>query len=185
MRVGILGRVTIWDDDGEEIAMRPQVRRLLALLVTAEGTVSADRIREYIADGRHGGSAARTAAGRLRSMVAERLVTVGSGYELVLAPPELDAAVFEEIRVQSAGAGASDRIDLLAAALQLWRGSALGDVAGESWASPTAIRLDQRRADTVEDLADACSNSGAGNRRSSCWTLTCPTTRTGSARSPS
>ncbi len=104
MRIGVLGRVAAWDDDGVEIRLRPQIRRLLGLLVATGTAVSPDRIAEYVVGGGAAGSAARTAAGRLRAVVGDRLVTVGSSYELVLGPDELDAMAFARLRERAVGA---------------------------------------------------------------------------------
>jgi len=150
----------VWDDRGEEVPLRPQVRRLLGLLVAMGAPVSIDQISEYVSGGRRAGSAARTAAGRLRSVVGDRLVTVGSGYELVLASDELDATVFESLRSRAGDAGPSERVDLLSAAHELWRGPPLGDLAEEEWAAPAATRLARLRSDTLEDLAEALVDVG-------------------------
>ncbi len=161
MRVGILGRVTVWDDRGDEVALRPQVRRLLGLFVAGGSSLSIDRIAEHASGGRRSGSAARTAVGRLRSVVGDdRIVTVGSGYELVLGPEELDSTTFEQLRSRSNCAEPDDRIELLTAALGQWRGPALGDLADEPWAAPTAARLNRVRADALEDLAEALVGAG-------------------------
>lgn len=160
MRVGVLGRVAVWDDRGEEVALRPQVRRLLGMFLTAESSLSVDEIAEYASSGRTTGSAVRTAVGRLRSVVGDRIVTVGSGYELVLSAGELDSAVFEEFLARSVSAGPDERVDLLASALAQWRGPALGELADEAWAASTAARLNRIRADAVQDHAEALIDVG-------------------------
>jgi predicted ATPase/DNA-binding SARP family transcriptional activator len=160
MRVGILGRVAVWDDQGDEVRLRPQIRRLIGLLVATDGPISIDQISEYVAGGQRSGSAARTAAGRLRSVVGDRLVTVGSSYELALEPDELDATIFQSLRERAADARPNERVDLLSSALECWRGAAFGDLAGEEWAAPAAARLDQLRVDAVGDLAEALIDVG-------------------------
>jgi predicted ATPase/DNA-binding SARP family transcriptional activator len=160
MRVGILGRVAVWDDHGDEVALRPQVRRLLGLFLTAESSLSVDQIAEYAASGRATGSAVRTAVGRLRSVIGGRIVTAGSGYELVLSAAELDATVFEELLARAVSAEPNERVDLLASALAQWRGPALGELADEPWAAPTAARLNRIRADAVHDHAEALIDVG-------------------------
>lgn len=160
MRIGVLGRVAVWDDCGDEVILRPQVRRLLGLFLTAESSLSAHQIAEYASGGRSTGSAVRTAVGRLRSVLGHRIVTVGSGYELVLSADELDATIFEECLARSVDAEPNERVDLLASALELWRGPALGDLADEPWAAPTAARLNRVRADAVQDHAEALMNVG-------------------------
>jgi hypothetical protein len=65
MEVRVLGPVVVVDDEGVELLLSLQLRRLLQLLVVADGrVVSADRISDYVAelerrgdDGANGGVA--------------------------------------------------------------------------------------------------------------------------------
>ena len=50
----------MWGGDGQLVPIPPQLRRLLAILVAAEGaSVSADRIAEHVTGGRFDSSAAK------------------------------------------------------------------------------------------------------------------------------
>ncbi len=159
--MGILGRVEIWDDQGNAVSLTPQLRRLLALLVAERGsTVSSGRIAEYIADGRIDGSLVRTAVSRLRKSLGDRIETATTGYRLVLCADELDADRFSELCERARTASPSDRRSLLAQGLDLWRGSAFEEFADEPWALPTATRLDELRAVATEDLGEALIETG-------------------------
>ena len=139
--------VTVWDDCGDEVRLRPQLQRLIGLLLSTDGPISIDQISEYVASGQRSGSAARTAAGRLRSVVGDRLVTVGSSYELVLEPDELDATIFQSLRERAAGARSNERVDLLLVRTRMlarsgvWRPRRRGmGCAGCGAPGPTALR---------------------------------------------
>lgn len=160
LRIGILGRVAVWDENGDEVRLRPQIQRLVGLLLATDGPTSIDRISEYVTGGQRSGSAARTSAGRLRSVVGGRLVTVGSSYEFVVEPDELDATRFETLRDRAADARSNERVELLSAALECWRGVAFGDIAEQEWAAPAAARLNRQRVDVLEDLAEALIDVG-------------------------
>ncbi len=163
MLVRVLGSIEVVAD--EPVVLAPQLRRLLGLLVVANGdVVSAHRIAEYVAEGGdHAGSAVRTAVSRLRKVLGERIVSGDGGYRLVLTDGELDAHVFEQCRVEAAEADdLDDRVEGLRRALDVWRGRAFGEVGDEEWAAAAAARLDTARAETAEDLADVLVASGRG-----------------------
>ena len=160
--VGILGEVTVWDASGVEVPLAPQLKRLLGLLVTADGaTVSADRIAEHAIGGRLDSSALRTAVSRLRRVLGDRVETTSIGYRLLLGPDELDSATFSELVSRSAGTNDDElRRHALMEGLAMWRGPALAGLADEPWAVITATRLDEERAAATEDLAEACVACG-------------------------
>ena len=161
MRLVVLGAVEIWDDQDHSVPLTPQLRRLLALLVTSDGmAVSADRLAEYVADGRVDGSVVRTAVSRLRKVLGERIETTSIGYRLVPGPGELDADRFAEACTRSRLAAPADRRLALTEALALWHGKTLEEFADEPWAHATATRLDELRAVATEDLAEASIESG-------------------------
>ncbi len=156
MQLRILGQVRIVDDDGVEAALRPQLRRLAAMLAVVEGaTLSTDQIAERLTGGRVESSAVRTAVSRLRAVLGPRLETTAAGYRLLLTDEELDARWFDVLRARAAGAEAGDAIASLSEAMELWRGAALADFADEPWASAPAARLDHARSAVLEDLAEA------------------------------
>lgn len=161
MRVGILGSVEVWDAGGVAFPLRPQLRRLLALLVTADGSsVSVDRIAEHITDGRLDGSVIRTAISRLRVSLGDRIEKTSFGYKLRLEPGELDADRFVHLIERARAAPDADRPALLAEGLAAWRGSALEGMGDEPWAVATTKRLEDIRATATEDLAEALLECG-------------------------
>jgi predicted ATPase/DNA-binding SARP family transcriptional activator len=153
--IRILGAIKVVDD-GSPVILSPQLTRLLALLIVADGaTVSADAIAEHVTDSDLAGSSARTAVSRLRKVLGGRLRTVAGGYRLELESDELDARRFEVARRRASTADDPERVELLTDALALWRGGALQDVADTVWASTAAASLGSARAAATEDLVES------------------------------
>src|SRR5262245_41066526 len=103
MRFGVLGEVQV-ERHGDAVALGgPQQRRLLALLLSDRGrVVSTDRIVDALwPDGESPDGASRSAmkyVSRLRSVLGEAvIVTVGSGYRLVLNGHSYDVEEFETL----------------------------------------------------------------------------------------
>jgi len=147
---------------------QPRLRVLLGLLGVVDGRVVT---AEALVDGLWEEEWSRGREGNLHALVyqlrrrlatlepdkgATRLARAGAGYRLVLAPGELDVAVFRDLAGQGreaarAGDAAGAR-DLFARALGLWRGAALADaaplcprLAGE------AARLEEARLAVTEE----------------------------------
>ncbi|MBV9450005.1 MAG: winged helix-turn-helix domain-containing protein, partial [Streptosporangiaceae bacterium] len=138
MRFRVLGPLEVSGSGGVPVPISaPKHRALLSiLLLHANHLVSADRLEAALWPDRP----PRSASGLLRTCVSglrhslrptepderPRLVTRPGGYELSVAPGDLDLAVFNDLSVR--GRGALDRGDpeqatrLLRAALGLWRG---------------------------------------------------------------
>jgi YVTN family beta-propeller protein len=87
------------------------------------------------------------------------LVTRPGAYCLRIDHGELDAHRFEQLVGQGRGELAAGRpgpaAASLRAALELWRGPALGDLGGESFAQVEAARLEELRLGATEDRIDA------------------------------
>ena len=83
----------------------------------------------------------------------------GAGYIVHVDPADLDATQFE--RLAGAGRAALERGDAeqaardLRAALALWRGPVLADLAGEPFAAAAAHRIDELHVAALEDRIDA------------------------------
>ena len=117
-----------------------------------------------------------------------RLETHGRGYLLALEPEQLDLGRFE--RLLGDGRSCSPRARLTArpalrAALGLWRGPPLSDVAFEPFAQAEIARLDELRLAALEerieaDLAPAATPSSCPSSRGSSASIRC-----GSACAPS
>jgi DNA-binding SARP family transcriptional activator len=133
---------------------------VLARLAIAGGAVvAADRIIDDLWDGDPPRSATNTlqsyvsnlrrVLGDDTSVVVER---VGDGYRIDPAGAALTAARFEALVAEGSGDGADldRRIAALDAALALWHGPALGDLADEPWARGPAVRLEELRLAATE-----------------------------------
>ena len=163
MEFRLLGPVEVLVD-GKPVALgAPKQRALLAELLLHRGEVVT---RERLIDALWGEDAPDSALSSLqvyvhglrRALGAGRIETRGAGYRIVAEPEELDAERFE--RLVSLGArsletgspaGAARR---LREALDLWRGTALADLAGQPVAAAAAA-LEERRLVALELRGDA------------------------------
>ncbi|MFD0736031.1 BTAD domain-containing putative transcriptional regulator [Planotetraspora mira] len=166
MRIGILGVTRVWRDDGSEVALGGPVRRaLLALLSIRAGEVVA---LDRLIDDLYGGQAPDGAAHALQSQVSRlrqvlrpgaAIEFVPAGYRLLVDPGIVDAYRFERLSDegrQVLGRGDPARAaELLRAALDLWRGPALADVADADSVRAAAARLEERRLGALEDRIEA------------------------------
>ncbi|MDS0132881.1 MULTISPECIES: BTAD domain-containing putative transcriptional regulator [unclassified Amycolatopsis] len=166
MRFGVLGAVAAWRPDGAAVAVGgPRSRTLLALLALDAGRfVPADRL----IDGMYGEHPPDGAANALQSQVS-RLRTAlkdlapveftAAGYRLVVAPDEVDVHRFERLardgRALLKNGEHARAAEVLGDALALWRGPAFTDLADAPFAAPQATRLEELRADAVDDHAEA------------------------------
>ena len=141
-------------------------RTLLARLLLAAGqVVSADRLADDLWAGEpppHCMATLRVYISRLRRALgpaAAGLLTQPPGYRLRLEAGQLDAARFEQLvsdarrelddgHAEAAAAG-------LRAALALWRGPALSDVADFAFAQADVARLEEARLAAIEDRVEA------------------------------
>ena len=143
---------------------------LALLLLHANEVVSTDRLIDDL----WGDSPPESAANMLQGYVShlrktlepgshrgehEVLVSRPPGYVLQVRPDQVDAERFE--RLTSEGrqlledGDARAAADRLRAALALWRGGALDDLAYEEFARADIDRLDELRLQTLEDRIDA------------------------------
>ena len=134
------------------------------LALRANRTVAADEL----IDGLWADHPPASAAKNLQSYVSElrkalasdgagaSIVTRGRGYELRVAEEAVDALRFEDLVEEAArqptGAGANG---LAGAALELWRGAPLADVASEPFAAPEIGRLEELHMRAIELAIDA------------------------------
>ncbi|MFD0743339.1 BTAD domain-containing putative transcriptional regulator [Phytohabitans flavus] len=165
MRFGILGTTRAWRADGREVIIGgPALRTLLALLLVRAGeAVSVDSLVEELYGERpslDAGHALQSQISRLRRTLAEVTIdSLPSGYRLLTGDHKIDATEFERLSEegrQALGEGDPRRAAaLLGAALVLWRGAALADVADAPSARAMASRLEERRSAAVEDRIEA------------------------------
>ncbi|MET8993558.1 BTAD domain-containing putative transcriptional regulator [Amycolatopsis sp. NPDC004169] len=166
MRFGVLGAVAAWRTDGTQVAVGgPRSRTLLALLALEAGRfVPAERL----IDGMYGEYPPEGAANALQSQVS-RLRTAlkelapveftAAGYRLAVAPDEVDVHRFERLtregRALLKNGEHARAAEVLGEALALWRGAAFTDLADAPFAATQVTRLDELRAEAVDDHVEA------------------------------
>jgi predicted ATPase/DNA-binding SARP family transcriptional activator len=136
---------------------------LLALLLARDAVVSTDRLIDVVWGDEPPASAPATLRGlvwRLRKRLeVVDIVSRADGYLLTAGDDAVDARRFEALVAQGRDAAEGNETEAaataFAAALDLWRGPALGELASWPFAQPDASRLDEARLDTIEDLAEA------------------------------
>ena len=137
---------------------------LLALLLLHRGeSVSLERLAEDLWGERPPATATKSIqvyVSRLRRMLGDGILeTRGRGYALLVEPDQIDAGRFERLleagSVHLAAGRHQPAADVLAEALDLWRGPVLGDFAYESWAQAEIGRLDDLRLAATEERIEA------------------------------
>ena len=160
MRIGVLGALEVFGDDGAPVVVGgPRPRALLVVLaLNANRVTSVDAIvRAQYGDDAPAGAAAAVQAhvSRLRRTV-DAVVFENGGYRLAVDPDDVDALRFERLAAEGRAllaAGAHDKAAVvLREAAGLWRGPALADL---PHADALAARLEELRLDALEDLHDA------------------------------
>jgi DNA-binding SARP family transcriptional activator len=172
----ILGPLEVWGD-GRQVPLHGRMQRslLAALLLDANRVVSVDQLVDQLWGDAPPATARVTLQShilRLRSALGgdrdrpgrQRLRTRSSGYLLVVEPGQLDLVAFQQHVTAAARARAQGRLEAAAecyrAAMRLWRGRALGDLAAP-FAQVAAARLEEQRLTALEerievDLALGC-----------------------------
>jgi predicted ATPase/DNA-binding SARP family transcriptional activator len=144
----------------------PRQRTTLGLLLLRAGeVVSCDRLVEELWDGDPPGTALHTLQGyvyRLRRALgpeAWRLQTRPPGYRLKVSADELDAQRFQDLAAHGRRALVRGEppaaVELLAAALGLWRGPLLADLGEVAALAPERARLEALRLVALEDRVEA------------------------------
>ena len=165
VQVGILGPLILRVGGSVVDAAAPKLRALaIDLVVHADEVVSTDRLINDLW-GDHPPTTAlgtlRTYIARLRALLDEdgatAVATVPPGYCLRLDAGSIDAQRFALLRDDARSLIPIDPPEAarrLRAALELWRGPALVDVAYEDWAQPAIARLEELRWSAREELAE-------------------------------
>ena len=156
---GILGTIEAWNQERRLPLGGAKQRALLAYLLLHRGEIVSS---ERLIDELWGGSPPATAAksvqvyvSRLRSSIGDGLLaTQDRGYVLELTPGQLDLDRFEALaaegrRLLEAGEPAAAAKELRAA-LDLWRGPPLSDIAYEPFVQAEAARLEDLRLAALE-----------------------------------
>jgi YVTN family beta-propeller protein len=152
-------------EDGRPVGLGGQKHEALlaALLLERGHVVSTDRLIDALWGETASATAAKTVQvyiSNLRKALGDGLVvTRGRGYLLDTKPGQLDLDRFEELtaagRAALDGADPRGAVELFDAALQLWRGTPLGDLAYESFAQAEVRRLEEDHLSAIEDRIDA------------------------------
>jgi DNA-binding SARP family transcriptional activator len=161
----ILGSLEV-SKDGVAIPLggRKQRALLTLLLLEAGHVVSTDRLIDTL----WGERPPRTAATSLQNLVSqlrkllgpEVLVTKPSGYQLDVAPEQLDLERFRLLVGEARRAPAEARAARLREALSLWRGPPLADFGFESFAQPAIGRLEGLRIAALEERLETDLDTG-------------------------
>ena len=160
MEFRILGPLEV-EEEGRTIPLAgAKQRSLLALLLLARGrAVSTDRLIDEIWDGAPPATALKNVqvyVSQLRAALGDgRLIRREHGYELRVAPGELDVDRFDEIVHSASGVEPEVAAARLHEALTLFRGDPLSDLSLEPWAQPEIARLEERRVMALEARIDA------------------------------
>src|SRR3954468_9142338 len=160
MEFRILGPLEVVED-GRPIPLdRHRMSAVLAfLLLRANEPVSTDRLIDEV----WGPDPPKTASASLQNYVsrlrkaigAEAIVSQPPGYVLRIDPERFDLARFERLTAEARGAAPRERAEKLRAALALWRGPALEDLAFEPFARDEVGRLEEARLAALEQCIDA------------------------------
>jgi len=160
MEFRILGPLEVVEEGRPVPIERRLTRALLAyLLLHANEPVSAERIVDEL----WGPEPARTAMASLQNYVsrlrkavgAERLRLEPRGYVLRVDPERFDLARFDRLVSEGTASSGRQRAELLRAALALWRGDPLEDLAQEDFAQVEIGRLAERRLAATEERVEA------------------------------
>lgn len=169
MEFRVLGPLEVLDG-GEPVGpFSPRLRALLIALLLHRGNVVP---RERLLDDLWADSPPATGLGVLQNYVSQlrkllgsdRIVTRGPGYALHLATDELDAARFEaalgDARAARTAGNSGRAAEVAFAALAMWRGAPLADVANEPFARAEIARLSELRAAALELAAESALEAG-------------------------
>ena len=167
MEFRILGPLAVVEDGRPVPLKRRLARALLAyLLLHANEPVSSDRLVDVL----WGERAPKTATASLQNYVSRLRKALGAetirlgpaGYVLRVDPEQFDLARFDRLVEEAQGAPPAQRADLLKAALSLWRGRPLEDLAFEEFAQEEIGLLVERRVAATEARIDAELELGRG-----------------------
>jgi DNA-binding SARP family transcriptional activator/streptogramin lyase len=155
----ILGPLEVVDD-GRSIPLAGTKQRVLLslFLLNANRLISADRLIDELWEGRppeSAGKALQVHISQLRKVIgAERIETRGHGYLLRIDRGELDAERLAEALDRASTLPLEVAAGELRAALDLWRGEPLGDLADHDSARTEIARLGELRLALLERRID-------------------------------
>jgi DNA-binding SARP family transcriptional activator len=160
MEFRILGPLEVVHDGRHVPLDRRRLRALLAfLLLHANEPVSSDRLIDEVwghDPPKTAGASLQNYISRLRKVIGpDAIASQPPGYVLRVDPERFDLARFERLTAEARGAEPRERAEKLRAALALWRGPALDDLAFEPFAREDVLRLEEARLAALEERIDA------------------------------
>jgi DNA-binding SARP family transcriptional activator len=160
LEIGLLGPLEVRDGERVLTPQRQKQRALLGVLALNPGrAVSADRL----VDDLWGERAPKTAKHAIENYVSDLRKSLGrdsirtdpAGYVLHVEPEKVDVVRFERLLAEARGGTAEERSRRLRAALALFRGPPLADLAFEPFAHIEVARITELELRAHEELADA------------------------------
>ena len=142
------------------------MRALLAfLLLHANELIPSERLIDEVwgpEPPKTAGASLQNYVSRLRKALGPDLIVSQSpGYVLRVDPERFDLARFERLTAEARGAEPRERVEKLRAALALWRGPALEDLAFEEFVRDEVGRLEEARLAALEERIEAELELGA------------------------
>jgi DNA-binding SARP family transcriptional activator len=161
----ILGPLEVWDGDRRLALVGSKRRAVLAfLLLHANEVVSADRLIDQLwgeKAPRNAAAALQTHVSRLRKELGPEIVATRAwGYVLRTEPRAIDLERFQRLVAGAENLPARERAEKLRAALALWRGGPLEDLAFEPALAKAIARLEEFRLAVLENRIDADLEAG-------------------------
>ena len=159
LRFRILGPLEVRDEQAAIALGGPRQRALLVALLLRAGRVVPT---EQLVDELYGEDPPKTATTSVQNAIValrkalgpDVLVTRPPGYVLQIEREQVDAHGFERLLADARRASSGERRQLLARALELWRGPALAEFAFEDWAQTEIRRLEELRLVALEERVD-------------------------------
>src|SRR4051812_15830250 len=172
MEIRLLGPVEVRNDSDRQAPAGRGERALLALLALSPGQVVATTTlidALWNPDGLPDdpGNALQLRVSKLRrALAAEGAADVlgrdGAGYRLDIDPDTVDVHRFTRLVEAGRRTGDANRaVEAYDAALSLWRGGPLVDLAGEHWATVEIVRLTELRLAAVAERAERLLTLGS------------------------
>ena len=171
MEFGILGPLQVRADGSAVTVPGAKPRAVLAVLVLhANRSVSPDQLAHALWGEEAPAGATKTVqvhVSRLRKALGSgaAVLTTPAGYELRVAPEQVDAQRFERLlgegRAELAAGHPREAAAALQEALSQWRGNPLEDLAYEPFAEREIPRLEELRVAALEQLVEAKLALGA------------------------
>jgi DNA-binding SARP family transcriptional activator/tetratricopeptide (TPR) repeat protein len=165
----MLGPLEAWHD-GAPVQLGDQQQRfvLVVLLLHANKPVSTARLTEIVWNGRETKpTLVRGYIKRLRDIVQDAgdvgIETTPTGYLLRVGDDQLDTVRFDRLRAEAARVRASDprrAVELLRAAVGLWRGTFLEDIDIDRVGGPEVVFPEESLPDAIGDLAELELSTG-------------------------